>query len=53
MTFADLPAAVAVFLDANTLVYHFSRHARYGPRARDCWNESRARNWSAGRPPTC
>ena len=30
MTFADLPAALAVFLDANTIVYHFSRHARYG-----------------------
>ena len=30
MTFADLAAAVAVFLDANTIVYHFSRHSRYG-----------------------
>jgi predicted nucleic acid-binding protein len=34
MTFADLAAAVAVFLDANTLVYHFSRHARYGRAGR-------------------
>lgn len=30
MTFADLPAATVVFLDANTLVYHLSRHTRYG-----------------------
>jgi predicted nucleic acid-binding protein len=30
MTFADLPGGVVVFLDANTIVYHFSRHARYG-----------------------
>lgn len=30
MTFADIPAAVTVFLDANTIVYHFSRHTRYG-----------------------
>ena len=30
MIFADLPAAAAVFLDANVLVYHFSRHTRYG-----------------------
>ncbi len=30
MIFADLPAAVPVFLDANVLVYHFSHHTRYG-----------------------
>ena len=35
MTFADLPAAAAVFLDANTIVYHFSRNARYGPACTD------------------
>jgi predicted nucleic acid-binding protein len=35
MTFADLSAATAVFLDANTIVYHFSRHARYGAACTD------------------
>src|SRR4051812_12905540 len=35
MTFADLSAAAAVFLDANTIVYHFSQHARYGAACTD------------------
>jgi hypothetical protein len=35
MTFAALPAAATVFLDANTIVYHFSRHARYGAACTD------------------
>jgi hypothetical protein len=26
MSFARIPAAAAVFLDANTLVYHFTNH---------------------------
>lgn len=26
MTFADIPAGASVFIDANTFVYHFSRH---------------------------
>jgi predicted nucleic acid-binding protein len=26
MTFAAIPANAAVFVDANTFVYHFSRH---------------------------
>jgi predicted nucleic acid-binding protein len=30
MIFTDLPVGAAVFLDANTLVYHFSQHPRYG-----------------------
>jgi predicted nucleic acid-binding protein len=30
MIFTDLPAAASVFLDANVIVYHFSRHTRYG-----------------------
>jgi len=30
MIFTDLPVGAAVFLDANTIVYHFSRHQRYG-----------------------
>lgn len=31
MTFADLPASAAVFVDANTLVYHFQPHPVSGP----------------------
>jgi predicted nucleic acid-binding protein len=30
MTFADIPAGAAVFLDANTLVYHFTSEPKYG-----------------------
>ena len=30
MIFTDLPVGAAVFLDANTMVYHFSKHQRYG-----------------------
>jgi predicted nucleic acid-binding protein len=30
MTFDDIPAGVTVFLDANTLIYHFTAHAGYG-----------------------
>lgn len=30
MTFAQIPAAAAVFLDANTLVYHFTNHPTFG-----------------------
>src|SRR5437867_1745059 len=31
MIFADLVAGVQVFLDANTLIYHFGPHAVLGP----------------------
>jgi hypothetical protein len=31
MTFTDVPAGVAVFVDANTLIYHFTNHPKYGP----------------------
>jgi predicted nucleic acid-binding protein len=31
MTFAQIPAGAAVFLDANTLVYHFANHPTFGP----------------------
>jgi predicted nucleic acid-binding protein len=30
MTFANIPGGVTVFLDANTLVYHFSQDPAYG-----------------------
>jgi predicted nucleic acid-binding protein len=30
MTFAQLPAGATVFLDANTLVYHFAGDPTYG-----------------------
>jgi predicted nucleic acid-binding protein len=31
MTFAQIPAGVAIFLDANVLVYHFTNDPKYGP----------------------
>jgi predicted nucleic acid-binding protein len=31
MIFADLPASESVFLEANTLVYHFEPHPQFGP----------------------
>src|SRR5713226_7812868 len=31
MIFADLVTGDSVFLDANTLVYHFSPHPQFGP----------------------
>ncbi len=34
MIFTDLPASTTVFIDANTLVYHFSTHPHFGPRVR-------------------
>jgi len=33
MTFADLAANDQVFLDTNTLVYHFAPHPTFGPAA--------------------
>jgi predicted nucleic acid-binding protein len=35
MIFTDLSAGDSVFVDANTLVYRFSLHARFGPACRD------------------
>ena len=30
MTFLSIPPGVAVFLDANTLIYHFANDVQYG-----------------------
>ena len=30
MTFADIPAGAAVFLDTNAPIYHFAAHPQYG-----------------------
>ena len=30
MSFDDLPAGAAVFLDANTLIFHFANHPQHG-----------------------
>ena len=30
MTFADLQRGEAIFVDANTLIYHFTNHRKYG-----------------------
>jgi hypothetical protein len=32
MSFDDIVAGAAVFLDANTFVYHFSKHPKLGTR---------------------
>ncbi len=31
MTFASVPSGAAIFLDANTLIYHFANDPTYGP----------------------
>lgn len=31
MRFADIPAGAAVFVDSNTIIYHFISHPSYGP----------------------
>ena len=30
MTFANIPAGTAIFLDANTLIYHFTNEPQFG-----------------------
>jgi predicted nucleic acid-binding protein len=30
MTFADIQRGEGVFVDANTLIYHFTNHGKYG-----------------------
>lgn len=35
MTFADIPAGASVFLDANTLIYHFTAHPAFGQACTD------------------
>ena len=35
MSFADLPAAEAIFLDANTFVYHFTHNSQFGAACTD------------------
>lgn len=31
MNFAGIPSATSIFLDANTIIYHFSNDKKYGP----------------------
>lgn len=31
MIFASIPSGVSIFLDANTLIYHFSNDKKFGP----------------------
>jgi predicted nucleic acid-binding protein len=35
MTFAGIPAGAAIFVDANTLIYHFTNDAQYGVACTD------------------
>lgn len=38
MTFVDLPAGSLIFLDANTLIYHFTAHPDLGTACSDLLN---------------
>jgi len=38
MIFTDLSAGESVFLDANTIVYRFSLHPKYGPACTDLFD---------------
>ena len=33
MKFDDIPDGTEVFIDANTFIYHFTNHPKYGARA--------------------
>jgi predicted nucleic acid-binding protein len=44
MTFADVPAGVSLFVDANTLVYHFAAEAKFGPACRGLLDRIRHRD---------
>src|SRR5262245_16509388 len=35
MTFTDVPAGAAIFVDANILIYHFTAHPVFGPPCTD------------------
>ncbi len=35
MTFADLQSGEAVFVDANTFIYHFTNHPKFGAACTD------------------
>jgi hypothetical protein len=41
MIFTDLPVGETVFIDANTLVYHCSRHAQFGMECTDLMGRTR------------
>jgi predicted nucleic acid-binding protein len=40
MTFDDIPDGEAVFIDANTFVYHFTPHPRFGAACRTLLNRT-------------
>ena len=50
MIFTDLPAGAAAFVDANTLVYHFSLHLQLGTARTALMDRIDARSFRASRP---
>ncbi len=47
MTFADLQRGEAIFVDANTLIYHFTNHPNTVLRAPRWWSGSSSRRSTA------
>ncbi len=39
MNFADLRSGEAIFVDANTLIYHFTNHAKFGAPCTAWWTD--------------
>jgi hypothetical protein len=52
MIFADLAMGDALFVDANTLTYHFEPHPRWDRPARNCSSASRMGSLSVTPPVT-
>ena len=53
MTFGDLAAGDAVFVDANILTYHFQPHPPGVRHAPTCCGGLSTRSLWASRPPMC
>lgn len=51
MTFADLAANDDIFLDANTLVYHFASHQVFGPAANQLMTRIESQQLEGPLPP--
>jgi hypothetical protein len=51
MIFADLTAGQQVFLDANTLVFHFGPHPVLGPACNQLVQRIENKTWTALPPP--
>jgi len=52
MTFADLVAGESVFIDANTLIYHFGPHPTFGAACNQLIGVLRTKSSADTRPRT-